>query len=46
MKEGVSVPNMVFKYRVRTDGNPITYVDTTNGSENPFEWKDVSTDDI
>ena len=46
MKEGVKVPNMVFKYRVRTDGKPITYVDTTNGSENPFEFKDVSTDDI
>lgn len=46
MKEGVKVPSMVFKYRVRTDGKPITYVDTTNGSENPFEWKDVSTDDI
>jgi len=46
MREGVKVPNMVFKYRVRTDGKPITYVDTTNGSENPFEFKDVSTDDI
>ena len=46
MKEGVSVPNMVFKYRVRTDGHPITYVNKDNGGENPFEWKDVSTDDI
>jgi len=46
MKEGVKVPSMVFKYRVRTDGHPITYVNTENGSENPFEWQDVSTDDI
>jgi len=40
------VPAVTFKYRVRTDGKPITYVDTTNGSENPFEFKDVTTDDI
>ena len=46
MKEGVKVPQVTFKYRVRTDGHPITYVDTTNGDANPFEWKDVTTDDI
>ena len=46
MKEGVKVPQVTFKYRVRTDGHPITYVDTTNGNANPFEWKDVTTDDI
>lgn len=46
MKEGTSVPSVDFKYRVRTDGNPITFVDETNGSENPFEWKTVSSDDI
>ena len=44
--EGNKVPSVTFKYRVRTDGHPITYVDTTNGGENPFEWKDVTTDDI
>jgi len=46
MKEGNKVPDTTFKYRVRTDGKPITYVDTTNGGANPFEFKDVSTDDI
>jgi len=46
MKEGNTVPQVTFKYRVRTDGKPITYVDTTNGGENPFEFKDVSTDEI
>ena len=40
------VPQVTFKYRVRTDGHPITYVDTTNGGENPFEFKDITTDDI
>lgn len=43
---GDKVPQVVFKYRVRTDGHPITYVDTTNGGENPFVYKDVTTDDI
>lgn len=46
MKEGVKVPNVTFKYRVRTDGHPITYVNTENGDENPFEWKDVTCSDI
>jgi peroxiredoxin len=42
-----SIPsNITFKYRVRTDGNPITFVDTTNNGANPFEWKDVTTEDI
>tara|TARA_R100000353_G_scaffold35952_3_gene28640 strand:- start:3426 stop:4037 length:612 start_codon:yes stop_codon:yes gene_type:complete len=42
MTEGMKVPNnVVFKYRVRTDGNPITYINYDNGDENPFEWKDV-----
>lgn len=43
---GDKVPQVTFKYRVRTDGQPITYVDTTNGGENPFVFKDVTTDDI
>jgi peroxiredoxin len=46
MKEGVIVPQVTFKYRVRTDGFPITYVNTENGSENPFEWKEVTSADI
>jgi peroxiredoxin len=46
MKIGQSVPSVTFKYRVRTDGKPITYVDNTNGSENPFEWQDVTSEDI
>ena len=46
MKEGIKVPDTTFKYRVRTDGKPITYVDTTNGSANPFEFKDITSDDI
>jgi len=46
MQAGMQVPSVTFKYRVRTDGNPITFVDTTNGSDNPFEWKDVTTEDI
>lgn len=46
MKEGMQVPSVTFKYRVRTDGHPITYVDTTNGGDNPFDWKDVTTEDI
>jgi peroxiredoxin len=46
MKSGVCVPDATFKYRVRTDGNPITYVDKTNGGANPFDWKEVSTKDI
>lgn len=46
MKEGVRVPDVTFKYRVRTDGHPITFVDTTNGGENPFAWKNTTTSDI
>ena len=46
MKEGIKVPDTTFKYRVRTDGKPITHVDTTNGSANPFDWKDVTCNDI
>lgn len=38
------VPDVVFKYRVRTDGKPITHVE--DGPENPFEWKDVTSNDI
>jgi len=46
MREGVIVPDVTFKYRVRTDGYPITYVNTENGGENPFEWKEVTSADI
>ena len=46
MNKFTPIPNVTFKYRVRTDGKPITYVDTTNGGANPFEWKDVNTDTI
>ena len=46
MKVGMQVPAVTFKYRVRTDGQPIPYVDTTNGGENPFDWQDVTTEDI
>ena len=46
MKEGIKVPDTTFKYRVRTDGKPITYVDNTNGGANPFDWKDVTCDNI
>ena len=43
---GDNVPNVTFKYRVRTDGKPITFVDETNGGANPFDWEDVSTAEI
>lgn len=43
---GKQVPQVTFKYRVRTDGHDICYVNPDNGGENPFEWKDVTTDDI
>jgi len=46
MKEGIQIPFTTFHYRVRTDGHPITYVDTTNGGENPFDWKEFTTEDI
>lgn len=46
MEIATKVPQVTFKYRVRTDGHPITYIDTANGGANPFEWQDVTTDDI
>ena len=46
MKEGVQVPAVDFKYRVRTDGQPITFVNTSNGQANPFEWKTVTSSEI
>src|SRR5210317_890649 len=46
MKQGVCVPSVTFKYRVRTDGEEICYVNKNNGGLNPFDWKDVTTQDI
>ena len=46
MQEGVTVPSVTFKYRVRTDGEDICHVDTTNGGDNPFEWCSVNTQEI
>jgi thioredoxin-dependent peroxiredoxin len=43
---GETVPQVTFKYRVRTDGHDICFVNKENGGENPFDWKDVTTDDI
>ena len=37
LKEGDTVPEVTFKTRVRVPDDP---------SENPFDWKDVSTDDF
>ena len=37
LKEGDSIPNVVFKTRVR---------DESIGGSNPFTWKDVSTADL
>jgi peroxiredoxin len=45
-EEGMLIPSVTFKYRVRTDGKPITYVDNNNGNANPFEFKDITTGDI
>lgn len=45
-KLGNAVPSVDFKYRVRTDGNPITFVDETNGDANPFDWKTVNSSEI
>lgn len=42
---GSSVPSITFKYRVRTDGKPITFEDKSS-SDNPFEWKNVTTEDL
>ena len=36
VKEGDTVPNVVFKFRVRNNTD----------SENPFEWKDVTTENL
>lgn len=36
LKEGDTIPNVIFKTRIRNDSN----------SDNPYEWKDVSTDDL
>merc|ERR1711871_1067191 len=35
IQEGMKLPNVIFKTRVRNDQN----------TENPFEWKDMTTDD-
>ena len=43
---GETVPQVTFKYRVRTDGEDICFVNKENGGANPFDWKDVTTDDI
>jgi peroxiredoxin len=45
-KVGNAVPSVDFKYRVRTDGFPITHVDNTNGDANPFDWKTVNSNEI
>jgi len=36
VKEGDTIPNVVFKFRVRNNTD----------SENPFEWKDVTTENL
>lgn len=46
MHVGLMLPNVTFKYRIRTDNKPITYVDKTNGDANPFEWQDITTEDL
>lgn len=45
-KVGQCVPGVNFRYRVRTDGEDICFVNRENGGENPFDWKDVTTADI
>lgn len=42
---GDTLPSVTFKYRVRTDGKPITFEDKSS-SDNPFDWKDVTTEDL
>ena len=37
LKKGDTIPNVTFKARVR---------DESIGGSNPFDWKDVSTDDL
>ena len=37
LKKGDTIPNVTFKARVRDD---------SIGGSNPFDWKDVSTDDL
>ena len=36
LKEGYTVPNVIFKARVRDESIPV----------NPFKWKDVSSEDL
>ena len=43
---GKKIPNVVFNYRVRTDGHPITFVNTENGDENPFTWQKISSKEM
>jgi peroxiredoxin len=42
--DGMTLPDVSFQYRVRTDGYPITYVNTENGDANPFEWETRTAD--
>jgi peroxiredoxin len=44
MSGNMGVPSVTFKYRVRTDGEDICHVSDKEG--NPFEWKDVNSEDI
>lgn len=46
MNVGTIVPQVKFRYRVRTDGEDICFVNKDNGGENPFEWQDVWTEDM
>jgi len=36
LQEGDTIPNVIFKMRVRNNST----------GDNPFEWKDVSTNDL
>lgn len=36
ISEGAEIPSVTFKTRVRTDA----------GGENPFDWKDVTSEDL
>ena len=38
IKEGDKIPNVTFKTRVR--------ISNVNEIENPFDWKDITTDDF
>lgn len=46
MKDGVCIPSATFKYRVRTDGEEICYVNKNNGGANPFEWQETPSSEI